>query len=291
MADRVNSSRYRFVLRHLWRTIVHTVHLYAEYETGQRAAALAYYGLLSLFPLFLLAFNFLVRWLSAPHARQTLLGMLSRLAPAVPELVTQSLARTVNIQGSLNLVAALGLTWSASGLFASLIHSLDRVWNGRSGRTFWEHRLLSILLVFVILLLFIFSLLLQTMLALLPWLMAFFLPISPLVLQETLRLLSAVVSLAFDVFLYGMLFRYLPTRRPAWSAVWAGAVVAGIGWNGAKLGFAWYLSHFARYGLVYGTLATLVAFLFWLYLSGLVLLIGAEFGAAWEANWNLGREE
>ena len=285
----MNRGRYIQVADRLWRTIVRTVHMYADFETGQRSAALAYYGLLSLFPLLLLAFNLLAHWLSEAIAQQTLMEVLEYISPVVPSLIAENIEYVVRARGPLNAVAVVSLIWSASGLFAALTHSLDRVWNGRSGRTFWEHRLISMILVTVILLLFVLSLLLGAGLSLLPQVVALLLPNAPPVVWQTLRVLPAVVSLGMDVFLYAMLFRFLPTRRPAWAAVWAGALVAGVGWNLAKLGFAWYLTHFARYGLVYGTLATLVAFLFWIYLSGLVLLVGAEFGAAWERVW--GREE
>ncbi len=281
MANRVNPTRWRDIGHRLWQVVRLTVDLYGRYETGLRAAALAYYGLLSIFPLLLLLVSLLSRWVTIAMAQQTVLALLRGSAPFVPDVISKNIQYVVAARGSLNVVAAVGLAWSASGLFAAITHSLDRIWTPNKERTFWEHRLISLLLVTGVLVLFVFSILVSAVLSVLPRVLLLFLPVEQPWFFRGWHYIPALVSLGVDVFLYAMLYRFLPTPRPPWSAVWAGAVVAGAGWNAAKLGFGWYLSRFARYGLVYGTLATLVAFLFWIYLSGLVLLVGAEWGAAW----------
>ncbi len=281
MANRVVPPTWREIARRLWRVLRRTVELYGEFETGQRAAALAYYGLLSIFPLLLLLVTLLSRWVTTAIAQQTVLTLLQGISPFVPDIIVENIEYVVAARGPLNLVAAVGLTWSASGLFAAITHALDRIWNPKGGRTFWEHRLISLLLVTGVILLFAFSILVSAVLSLLPRVILLLLPVEQAWVLRGWHYIPPLISLGVDVFLYAMLYRFLPTRRPPWAAVWSGAVVAGIGWNAAKWGFGWYLRRFARYGLVYGTLATLVAFLFWIYLSGLVLLVGAEWGAAW----------
>ena len=275
----------RRVLLNLWRTVRLTVDLYARYDTGARAAAIAFYALLSVFPLLLFLVGILGRWLSTAEAEALIRGALGRMAPVVPEALWANLERALALRGPINVVAALTLAWSASSLFAAVIHALDRVWNERGGRAFWEHRLLSVALVVVVTLLFVFSLILGTVMAFLPRLIVFLLPIRPEVVERGWQFVPTLITFGLDVSLYALLYRFLPARYPPWPAVWAGAVVAAVGEHLVRIGFGLYLTYFARYGLVYGTLATLVAFLLWVYLSGLVLLIGAEFGVAWERIW------
>ncbi len=275
----------RRVLLNLWRTVRLTASLYARYDTGARAAAIAFYTLLSVFPLLLFLIGVLGRWLTTAEAQALILGMLGQVVPVVPDVVTQNLARVLAMRGPLNVVAGVALAWSASSLFAAIIHALDRVWNEKGGRAFWEHRLLSFTLVLVVTILFVFSLLLSAVFAFLPRLIVFLLPIRPEVVQRGWHYVPTLLTFGLDVSLYAALYRFLPSRYPPWPAVWAGAVVAAVGEHLVRIGFGWYLAYFARYGLVYGTLATLVAFLFWVYLSGLVLLVGAEFGVAWEHVW------
>ncbi len=275
----------RSVLRNLWRTIRLTVDLYGQYDTGARAAAIAFYALLSVFPLLLFLVGILGRWLTTAEAEAVILGVLGRVAPIVPDVLRANLAHVLALRGPINLVAAVTLAWSASSLFAAIIHALDRVWNERGGRAFWEHRLLSVALVVVVTVLFLVSVLLGTVMAFVPRLIVFLLPIRPEMVQRGWQFIPTLITFGLDVSLYALLYRFLPSRYPPWPAVWAGAVVAAVGEHLVRIGFGLYLTYFARYGLVYGTLATLVAFLFWVYLSGVVLLVGAEFGVAWEKVW------
>lgn len=282
MGDGVNPEQ---VGTKLWRTVKKTVYLYGHHDTGHRAAALAFYTLLSIFPLILLLTALVGRWLATPEAPTTVFLLLQRVIPIVPDVFEENIRYVLTLRGTINWVAGISLAWSSSSLFAAIITSVDRVWNQRSGRTFWEHRLLALGLVIAVILLFLVSLLASALLAQIPRLIVMLVPIQPEILQSGWRYGPHILSFALDMLLYALLYRFLPSRYPPWCAVWPGAVVAGLGWNGLKYGFGWYLAHFARYGLVYGTLATLIAFLFWVYFSGLVLLVGAEFGAAWEEVW------
>ncbi len=275
----------RRTLLNLWKTVRLTIDLYARYDTSTRAAAIAFYALLSLFPLVLFLTGVLGRWLTSEETQTLIVSALGRFAPIVPELMTETLARVLALRGPLNWVAGFTLLWSASSLFASIIHALDRVWGGDTGREFWEHRLLSMALVIVTTVLFVLFLLVGALLALLPRLLVLLLPVAPSVLQWSWHLTIMVITFSLDVALYAALYRFLPSRYPPWPAIWAGALVAATGEHALRIGFSWYLTYFARYGLVYGALASLVAFLFWVYLSGTVLLVGAEFGVAWERVW------
>ncbi len=269
----------------LWQTVRLTVDLYARFDTSARAAAIAFYALLSLFPLLLFLTGILGHWLSSEETQALIFGMLGRFAPIVPELLIENLRGVLAMRGPLNWVAGLTLLWSASSLFAAIVHALDRVWGEEGGRQFWEHRLLSMVLVILTTVLFVLFLLISAFLALVPRLIILLLPVDPGILQRSWHLAIIAITFSLDVALYAALYHFLPTRYPPWPAVWAGAIVAAAGEHLVRIGFGWYLAYFARYGLVYGALASLVAFLIWVYLSATVLLLGAEFGVAWERVW------
>jgi membrane protein len=76
-----------------------------------------------------------------------------------------------------------------------------------------------------------------------------------------------------------LIYRTMPRAAVDWQDVWPGGLAAGIVWEVAKQLFAWYLGNFARYGLVYGSVGAIIAFLFWCYLSAMILLLGAELTA------------
>jgi membrane protein len=91
-----------------------------------------------------------------------------------------------------------------------------------------------------------------------------------------------LLALLVLIFL-ALLYRYGPCRRSAkWRWVTVGSVFATILWLIASAGFSYYVSHFANYDRIYGSLGAVVVLLFWLYLSFFIVLLGAEINAELE---------
>jgi membrane protein len=96
----------------------------------------------------------------------------------------------------------------------------------------------------------------------------------------TLRWVSALVLMNL---LFSMLYFLAPNRqRPKWHWTSPGAVFATILWAVVSLGFSFYTSSFGSYGATYGAFAGVAILIFWLYLTGLAILIGGEVNAAFE---------
>jgi len=97
------------------------------------------------------------------------------------------------------------------------------------------------------------------------------------------RWLRLGLDLGVTVLLLGLLYRMLPNRSVTWRAALAGASLAGFLWQIAKAIFAWFItSGLNNYGLVYGSLASIVSLLLWIYLSGVIVFFGAAFGSVLE---------
>ena len=79
-------------------------------------------------------------------------------------------------------------------------------------------------------------------------------------------------------------------RRQRWTGVWRGAVLATGLWLGATTGFGWYVRNLANYNVLYGSVATSIALLVWMYLMSLIALLGCEFNAEYERITNLQSE-
>jgi membrane protein len=88
-----------------------------------------------------------------------------------------------------------------------------------------------------------------------------------------------VLPLAFSTLALALLYVIVPQRRVPWRHAFAGALVAALAFEGAKLGFAFYLTQVPTYELVYGALAALPVFLIWIYLSWIIVLTGAAITA------------
>jgi membrane protein len=258
--------------RRLWRVIRGTAKGMAEHEAGLRAAALAYQGLFSLFPLLLFLTFIASQVLTSIDVRGRLDSFLLQAIPTADgfDFLERIIDQTIDLRGSLGLIGLLGLLWTASALFTNLSTSLNVIW-GSPHRSIWRRRLLAVAAVLVLGTLFLLAIVLSALPAL-PFLNGD---------HPLLRALDLGVGVAVEVLLFWLVYRWLSTAPVRSLAVLAGAVLAGLLWEAAQGAFRWYLtSGLTNYGAVYGTLASVIALILWAYLTGLILYLGAEFSAA-----------
>jgi len=258
-------------------------------QAPHSAAAISYYALLSLFPLAILlvfAFGLVIEEASA---RARVIDFILANVPLRPDGQTEleDLLTSVTEGGSgFGLAGALGLMLAASGVTAAIRQALNRAWDVEDSRPLVQGKLVDVLLVcglgFLIAL--SFGLTVAARLAA-SW--------SAEVEQGLGRVGSAVAELllglgrtvpallAFAVF--ATLFSVVPARRTRLRDVWPGAAVAAVGFEAAKTGFAVYLANFADYNAVYASLATVVAFLVFVFVTANLFLLGAEVAVEWPA--------
>jgi len=259
-------------LGRLWRLVSQTQRVFVEGECPVRAASLAYHLLLSLFPLLLFLIFVGSNVLSAQGTRQALDRYLDEVIPAAANSVRIVVDQTLEARSAIGLIGGVLLLWSSSAVFISLSTALNVIWNA-APRPFWRRRILAIVTVLIIGSLFIVSMWFST-LASWPW---------QGMLTTLGRWLSRGLDLIVTVLLLGLMYRLLPNRIVPWRAAFAGAFLAGMLWQIGKVLFGWFLtSGLPNYGLVYGSLTSVVILMLWTYLSGLIILLGAAFGSVLE---------
>jgi membrane protein len=79
----------------------------------------------------------------------------------------------------------------------------------------------------------------------------------------------------------GLVFYFIPNAKTRFRDVWVGAVLTGLLWRGTFTGFAWYIQHNSRLTLIHGSIAAVVVFLLWVYVSSVILMYGVEFTATY----------
>lgn len=100
-----------------------------------------------------------------------------------------------------------------------------------------------------------------------------------LLIGQTVRSLIAVLAV---VLVTALLYKIGPNRPQPWERIWRGALVAAVLWFIITLGFSWYVRNLANYNVMYGSVATVVALIVWMYILSVVVLYGCAFNAAWE---------
>ncbi|HEU5452043.1 MAG TPA: YihY/virulence factor BrkB family protein [Terriglobales bacterium] len=88
-----------------------------------------------------------------------------------------------------------------------------------------------------------------------------------------------VIALATSVAVMALIYHNAVPRTQRWHSVLPGAGLATAVWFPATIGFGWYVRHFAEYSLYYGSLATAIVLLVWMYIVSIIVMIGAEFNA------------
>jgi membrane protein len=234
------------------------------------AASISFHVLLSIFPLAILVTSVSsVVVLGGPSGQREVLDEVVRLVPLAPagRRDVHHLITTTTSSGAFNAVSALGLAWAATGMMAALRSALDRAWGVRQPRPFLRGKLYDILLVVgsgVV-----------------------FLAATVLVFLSHVRVAgtggggaAAAVIPFLAVFLaYAFLFRIVPSCRPGMRSVAVGAAAGAVAFTVLEHGFAAYVAHLASFNRVYGTLATPVALLVFVYLAAITLLWCAELAA------------
>ncbi|MGC9400565.1 MAG: YihY/virulence factor BrkB family protein [Anaerolineae bacterium] len=256
-------------------TLIH----FNESGAAQMAASIAYYIFFSLFPLLLLLIS-LVSLLANgdQQAYQETIDFLQNALPVSQQLVERNVRQVLKLRGSFSLVGLASLLWSTSGAFSTLSQNINRAWTDAEARNFLEKRLVGIGMVASIFLLLLLSLASTTLLSLLPQI---HLPLGELELGALEMLGTHVLSWCFTFAMFLALYRWVPNTYVSWRAGLWGALIAGLGWEISKEGFAWYLrSGLVNYELVYGSLSAVVALLFWLYLGATITLFGAHLSAS-----------
>jgi membrane protein len=182
----------------------------------------------------------------------------------------ENINEIIQARGPVTGIALAGLIWSASTIFFTLTRTMNEIWGNKRSRPIWKRRGLAILFVlaFVGPALFLASFAGSMITNLRTWLPDQIIPIG--------NGISFVLAILLDVTLFMVLYILLPHGDSTWREILPGAIVAGLLWELAKKTFLSFVSTYLSISnLVYGSVAAIIAFLLWAYLSGLIFLFGA----------------
>jgi membrane protein len=178
--------------------------------------------------------------------------------------------------GVATVVGILTALWSASSGMKALITGVNLAYDETETRKFFKLRGLAILL----------TLGAMVLLAVAGATIAGFPPIAdnlPTVVQWVVSILRFVVLAALLIAGLAVLYRYAPDRdEPKWTWVSWGSGIATLLWVLASIGFSIYVNSFGNYNKTYGALAGIIILMFWLYLTAVIVLVGAELNTEME---------
>lgn len=239
-------------------------------DSALTSAAIAYFTFFSLFPLILLSI-FIASFKIIPLLNQQfILSKIEFIAPALGQLLGQNISHIIQTRAPVTAIALITLIWSASNVFNTLNQTLYEIWGYQRPRRLWEQRGLAILFVLA----FVGPILIVASFA--SSVVGSISTLLPTQIKPLVDLTSLLVAVLLDVSLFMLLYILFPHGRSCWRAILPGAIGAGLLWELAKIAFlAFVASYVSVSNLIYGSVATIIAFLTWAYLSGHIFLFGA----------------
>jgi len=242
------------------------------------AAGVAYYAMFSLFPLLLgfLAVGGLV--LKSEGVEQSFLDFVTKNLPGSEQIVKENVGQVVRFRGLVGIAAIIGLLWMASAVFGAINRAVNRAWNIRRDPPFYIAKPRQMAMALGVGILFLLSTSATSAIQ------VFTdpdrelgIPGQGFLLELGLgHLALRIVPWVMTLLIFLLIYRFLPNCKTYWRFIWPGAVVASVLFEVAKSLFVWYLNNIAIYDRVYGSLTSVMALLFWIYISALILILGAE---------------
>jgi membrane protein len=247
------------------------------------AAALTYYGILSIFPGLLVLVSLL--GLLGKSATQPVITGLTKAAPSsVRQVVLNAMVHLQHSHAAAGILAVVGIVvglWSASSYVAGFMRASNVVYDVPEGRPLWKTTPIRLAVTLVMLVLLVASALIVVVTGALAARVGHALGIGSAAVTAW-NIAKWPVLLIIVSVMFAILYWASPNAKHGFRLVSPGSVLAVVLWLIASGLFALYVAHFGSYNKVYGSLAAVIIFLIWMWISNTAVLIGAEFNAELE---------
>jgi YihY family inner membrane protein len=266
-----------------WGAIRRTVREFQVDNLKDWAAALTYYGVLSIFPALVVLISLID--LAGRSTIQTLLDNLGQVAPgSVNQILKDAIRSLEQTRGSAGVLAIVGLAaalWSASNYIAAFMRASNAIYDVPEGRPLWKTLPIRIGVTVIVMVLLAVSAVAVVATGGLADRIGRLLGLGSTVVTVW-EFAKWPVLLLIVSFMFALLYWASPNARQGFRWVTPGGILAVLVWVAASVAFAIYVANFGSYNKTYGSLASVIIFLVWLWLSNVAILLGAELNAELE---------
>jgi len=279
-------------LKFLLRLVYDTYNEWSHDRAARLGAALAYYALFSIAPLFVIMITIAGSVYGEAAAKGQIVNLVSdQIGPEAAVGVEQLLAGIYQAGSSLitTILSAIILIYGATNLFSQLRDALNTLWNVRPKP--YDHifggiveivrdRLLSTVMVIILSIILLVALALSASLTVLNgWLQTLITPTTSFLLQGS----NILTGFGLGTLLFAITFKLLPDVQIAWRVVWVGAAVTSILFNIGAFLIGLYLGYYGDYTSALGGAGSLVIIMIWIAYSAQIIFLGAKFTLVYAA--------
>ena len=261
------------------KIVVDMVYGFTKARGAEAAASITYYVLFSIFPLLLSVIAIGSYFLEDEQVMSQVVQAIQTAIPVASDLIIQNVEEVLAARGTFGVIGIASLIWSASAAFMSLFRNINRAWVQAAPLNALVARLAGVVVIFALIIVMVIIRIAGTTVNLLPnfgvellddfyesfaWLM-----------------ISGLIPLGFSFLIFLSLYRLIPNTKVRWREAFWGALLAALGWELSTMLFTYALgTGILQYRVVYGSLGTMIALLFWIYLNCTIILLGAHLSAS-----------
>lgn len=272
-------------LKKAFRFVSQVVFCFSRDNCAMVAGAMSFFGLISIFPLSLLAISLLTRILGSSQAAEEEVARFLRLF--IPDLAKSLMAQIHYIAHHTShrlteTLGLLGLFWAGSRVFDCLERALNHSWDVPRQRSFFSRKLVAASTFLVASALLGASIVVSAAFATISRMDILAGRLSPRDIPWLWSDLSLILPWLMSLLMFFLIYRFLPTTQVPTRLAFGSAILATVFWEASKVVFTHFIARSEVYGWVYGPLTGTVLIMIWIYLSSMILLLGAEVTYVWQ---------
>jgi membrane protein len=244
------------------------------------AASIAYYALLSMFPLMLLALSILGAMTSDAADRDAVVRFVFRYFPRQFAFISGQLDAFQTAPVAFGFWGIVATVWAALGVFNAITSAVNHAWAVEKRRSFLKHRLVGFLMMVSAGLVLMLGIVIASMVRLAETRLGEAMVRSPWV-DNFSGVFASYLATVLLIGCVALIFYFIPNTKVRFRDVWPGAILVGLLWRVALWLFSWYAADLATWNVIHGSIAAVVVFLLWIYVSAVILLYGVEMTACY----------
>jgi YihY family inner membrane protein len=238
----------------------------------EAASALSFTAFFSIFPMMIAIISIGSYFLDIETVKNQVFTAIASIVPNASEVINTNIDTVVKARGVVSVLALITLIWTTISLFNLVVININRAFSESHNPKFRSSRLFALALMIILGVLFILSLAATTLAELMP----------ALNMDTVLwRIFALMIAVVIKFLLFWGMYRWVPRVQVKQGAAAFSALVIAIAWELVTNVFTWYLGSSAgSVNLVYGSLWAIVALMFWIYLTGMIIIFGAHLAYA-----------
>lgn len=244
------------------------------------AASIAYYALLSLFPLTLLGLSILGEMTSDPGDRDAVVRFAFRYFPRQFGFITGQLDAFRASPVTFGFWGVVALLWGALGVFNAITSAVNHAWAVEKRRSFLKHRLIGFMMLVSAGVVLALGLGIASLVRIAETRLGEAMARSPSMVSLT-SVFASYLATALLIACVALVFYFIPNTKVRFRDVWPGAILVGLLWRVALWLFSWYAADLATWNVIHGSIAAVVVFMLWIYVSAVILIYGVEMTASY----------